>query len=58
MPENITEYNFELNQNITEAEILHAIKSLKNNKACGNDLVLNEFLKHATDKLMPVFKNI
>jgi hypothetical protein len=30
-------------------------KLLKNNKACGGDMILNEFLKHAADKLMPVF---
>ena len=29
----------------------NAVKSLKNNKACGGDLILNEFLKHATVKL-------
>jgi hypothetical protein len=57
-PTNITEYNIELNQDITEAEVLYAVKSLKNNKACGGDLILNEFLKHATVKLMPVFVRI
>jgi hypothetical protein len=31
---------------------------LKNNKACGGDMILNEFLKHAADKLMPVFVKI
>ena len=31
---------------------------MKNNKACGGDLILNEFLKHATVKLMPVFVRI
>jgi hypothetical protein len=57
-PTNITEYNIELNQDITEAEVLYAVKSLKNNKACGGDLILNEFLKHATVKLMAVFVRI
>jgi hypothetical protein len=28
-PTNITEYNIELNQDITEAEVLYAVKSLK-----------------------------
>jgi hypothetical protein len=46
------------NLDITEAEVLYAVKSLKNNKACGGDLILNEFLKHATVKLMPVFVRI
>jgi hypothetical protein len=57
-PTNITEYNIELNQDITEAEVLYAVKSLKNNKACGGDLILNEILKHAIVKLMPVFVRI
>jgi hypothetical protein len=37
---------------ISEKEDTDAIKSLKNNTACGGDMILNEFLKHATDKLM------
>lgn len=56
---NITEYNIELNQAITEHEVLLAIKSLKNNKACGGDLyILNAFLKCSVEKLMPVFIKI
>ena len=31
---------------------------MKNNKACGGDLILNEILKHAIVKLMPVFVRI
>ena len=34
------------------------LSNLKNNKACGSDLILNVFLKHATVKLMPVFVRI
>jgi hypothetical protein len=42
--------------NTIAIDVLHdhfknAVKSLKNNKACGGDLILNEFLKHATVKL-------
>ena len=40
--------NCELNKSFSEGDILHAIKSLKNNKSCGNDLILNEFLKCAS----------
>jgi hypothetical protein len=54
----LPEYNIELNQDITEAEVLYVVKSLKNNQACGGDLILNEFLKHATVKLMLVFVRI
>ncbi|XP_071123898.1 uncharacterized protein [Mytilus edulis] len=58
LPNNITDYNIELNRDITEDEVLYAVKSLKNNKACGGDLILNEFLKYGTVKLMPVFVRI
>ena len=34
-----------LNSRITEKEISHVIKSLKSNKACGIDMILNEYLK-------------
>ncbi len=34
--DNISNLNFELNRAITENEVIQAIKSLKNNKACGN----------------------
>ena len=58
LPDNISQYNEVLNQPFVEKEVLEAIKSLKNNKACGGDLILNEFLKHSADKLMPVFVKI
>ena len=34
-----------LNSRITVEEISHFIKSLKSNKACGIDMILNEYLK-------------
>jgi hypothetical protein len=46
------------NESISEKEVTDAIKSLKNNKACGGDMILNELLKHAADKLLPVFVKI
>ena len=39
-------------------EIVNAIKSLKNNKACGGDMILNEFLKYSSVKHMPLFFKI
>ena len=47
--------NTELNRLFSEADILQAIKSLKNNKSCGIDLILNEFLKCASGKMLTVF---
>jgi hypothetical protein len=36
---------------------IKAISSLKNNKACGNDMVLNEFLKHSKEQFLSVYTN-
>ena len=43
-----------LNTEITAKEIQDAIKSLKNNKASGTDLILNEFLKNSVYKLLDI----
>ena len=43
-----------INERISEKELVDAIKSLKNDKACSRDMILNAFLKHAADKLLPV----
>ena len=40
-----------LNTDIKDEEVLKAIRKLKNNKACGFDLILNEFLKSSSSKL-------
>ena len=58
LPDNIPEYNYVINSDISEKEVNDAIRSLKHNKACGNDLILNEFLRNASGKLMPVFVKI
>ncbi|XP_071137198.1 uncharacterized protein [Mytilus edulis] len=46
----VTNLNFELNSVITVDEVVKAIKSLKNNKSSGTDLILNEFLKNSCQK--------
>ena len=51
----VTNMNTEINAIITEKDVLDAVKCLKNNKACSTDMILNEFLKHSCDKLLPVF---
>lgn len=56
--ENISSLNVELNRVISEDEVVHAIKGLKNNKACGGDLIINEFLKYSTSKLLPIFVSL
>jgi hypothetical protein len=57
-PLNLHEYNSVINQKITEKEVLDAVKTLKNGKACSSDMILNEFLKNSISKLLPVFVKI
>ena len=51
-----------LNNTITAEEVALAVKSLKNNKACGSDGITNEMLKIAcivnTDVLVMLFNLI
>lgn len=44
LTENVTEFYSVTNEPITT----DAIKSLKNNKACGNYMIFNEFLKYGS----------
>ena len=43
--EQIAQYNTELNMKISELEIKQAIKGLKNNKTCADDVICNAFIK-------------
>ncbi len=51
--------NHELNENIngeiTEDEILKCVRQLKNGKASGDDLIVNEYIKSTCHMLMPVY---
>lgn len=51
-------HNEVLNASFTEDEVKTAIKQLKNDKACGSDLILNEFLKHSAEKLLGIFTKL
>ena len=55
---NNTRSVLELDKEISEEEILQAVKSLKNNKACGDDRVINEYIRSTIGLLLPVFKCI
>ena len=50
--------NEEINQPITEQEIISAIKKLKNNKCSGSDNIINEHLKYSCDLLVPIYKKL
>ncbi|CAG2198691.1 unnamed protein product [Mytilus edulis] len=54
----VTNLNFELNSVITVDEVVKAIKSLKNNKSSGTDLILNEFLKNSCQKMIDIYVNV
>ena len=47
-----------LNSHITVAEILKCIKSLKTNKACPSDQIINEFLKSTTEIMLPIYVSL
>jgi hypothetical protein len=44
-----------INANFTEEEILNGISKLKNNKAHGIDLIINEYLKCTKNTMIPVY---
>ena len=56
------ENNITFDNLITENEVMSTIKKLKNNKAYGNDYIVNEMIKSAADKikkpLSKLFNNI
>ena len=49
---NLDTLNEELNRVIDEPEVVRHIKRLKNNKAPGLDLILNELLKNSTNNIV------
>ena len=57
-PLRVSEYNFELNAEITEQEVLKSINKLKLNKACAADLILNDFLKASKTKMLHAFTKL
>ena len=50
--------NDKINMPITDSEVNYAIKSLKNNKACGIDQILNEHLKALSIRMVPTLTNL
>ena len=50
--------NDELNVNFTTKEIADVIKTLKNNKACGIDMIRNEFIKNCSKDVIEVITNL
>jgi len=51
----VNNLNIEINGHITSEEILHCVKHLKNEKACGDDFSKNEYIKSSIDVFLPVY---
>lgn len=47
-----------LNSSITDKEILHAVKDMKNNKTCGLDGIKNEMLKTSITHILPCLNKL
>ena len=47
-----------MNNEITDEEIIAAIRSLKTNKSCGLDMIKNEMLKASMSSCVPIFNKL
>ena len=45
----------EINGQITANEILKSIKDLKTEKVCGDDNIINEYIKSSAHLLIPIY---
>ena len=57
-PDRFQEINHEINQPISETEIISAIKKLKNNKSSGIDNILNEHIKTTMNTFLPIYTKL
>jgi hypothetical protein len=55
---NDTPENVELNQAFTIEEINLCLRKLKNNKSCGQDSIINEFLKYSSDRMAVIYTKL
>ena len=61
--EHVDNVNFEqlnegINTYISQEEILCCIKKLKNNKASGDDHIINEYIKSTSGLFLPIYETI
>ena len=54
----IGQLNETINCDITKNEILKCIRKLKNNKACSDDLIINEYIKSTCDKFISIYEKL
>jgi hypothetical protein len=57
-PNDANRLNEQINKRIIQEEILKCMKKFKNNKACGDDLVINEYIKSTTEKFIELYEKL
>ena len=55
-PGDVNELNEKINMKFSKEEILKCTKKLKNNKACGEDLIINEYIKSTTNTFIDIYE--
>jgi hypothetical protein len=55
---NFEQLNEGINTYISQEEILSCIKKLKNNKASGEDHIINEYIKSTSGLFFPIYEKI
>jgi hypothetical protein len=55
---NFEQLNEGINTYISQEEILSCIKKLKNNKASGEDHIINEYIKSTSGLFLPIYEKI
>jgi hypothetical protein len=56
--EELNQLNYQLNIRIEKEEILKCIEKLKNNKASGEDAIINEYIKATSDQFIVVYEKL
>jgi hypothetical protein len=51
----INDWNENLDGEISKEEILKCVKSLKNDKACADDFIINEYIKSTCNQLLDIY---
>lgn len=51
----INDLNENLDDEISKEEILKCVKSLKNDKACADDFIINEYIKSTCNQLLDIY---
>ena len=50
--------NERINRNITQNKIFKCTKNLKNNKTCGDDCIIDEYLKSTSNQFIKLYEKL